>query len=156
MYNDPIDVGTSEDLQLTSLAKEHLASIGKWTQFFAILGFIACGLFVIGIIIGLVMGATASSGLGGDFAAFGFLGTGVVTILRFLILGLYVYISLCLYKYSDNIKIALRRDDSEALTEAFKNLKNFYLTIGILTIIFLVLFFLLFLFGLSMAGASRF
>jgi hypothetical protein len=159
-----------ENLQETSkieIGQESLSYLNKtrkWTMFFAILGVVAIGLMLIG---GLFAGSLfkgAMSGLSGmegmegmegmDVAktAGGIAGTFVfIMILIFAVI--YFFPMLYLLRFSQHTKRAIANLDSNELQLAFKNLKSYWVYLGILVIIVLAIYLLVFVIigGASMA-----
>jgi formate hydrogenlyase subunit 3/multisubunit Na+/H+ antiporter MnhD subunit len=117
----------------------------KWTMFFAILGFIAIGIMIIvGLFAGLFLTVfkTGNSGLG--------LTEGLVFIFVLLFGVIYFFPVLYLFRFSKHTSNAVKTLDKEELHKAFKNLRAYFVYIGILVIIILSLYVIAFI----AAGAS--
>ncbi len=144
------DIGKSEPsgLKLNNHAKEFLKEAAKWTKFLSIVGFIAIGLLVV---VALFFGAIFSSLSGFGDAG---LGGGFITVIYLLVAVLYFFPVYYMYKFSVNMKSALRENDEDTLTKAFEYLKSHYKFIGILTIIMISFYLLMFLIGIAGAAAS--
>lgn len=114
-----------EELKIDRISKEFLAEAAKWTAFLAILGFIGIGFFFIA---GLVMlsFSSMSKSMTGSF---------VMSIVYLLVAGFYLVPINFLYKFSTNMKNALRNNNQSSLANAFEYLKSHYKFIGILTLI---------------------
>lgn len=123
----------------------YLNTTRKWTMFLAILGFIFVGLMVIiGIFTGFFLTAfkTASTPLGfPEWLAF---------LIILIVAILYFIPILFLFRFSKYTSNAVHLLDKEQLKKAFKNLKSYYVYIGIFTIIIIALYFI----ALIGAGAS--
>lgn len=135
----------------------YLNTTRKWTMFFAILGFIFIGLMLLG---GIVAGGMLKSlsGLSNVEGIEGFEETGaflgVAEIMVFIVLLIFAVIYFIpvfyLYRFSRHTSMAVKNLDPAALTKALRNLKSYWVYLGILTIIILVVYFIIFM----VAGAS--
>jgi formate hydrogenlyase subunit 3/multisubunit Na+/H+ antiporter MnhD subunit len=117
----------------------------KWSMFLAILGFIGIGLI---LIIGLFAGAfltifkSGNSGLGT---------TEMIVILVVLVfIVIYFFPVLYLFRFSKYTSNAVRTLDKQELHKAFRNLRRYFVYIGILIIVVLVIYIVAFI----AAGAS--
>ncbi|MEN2400379.1 hypothetical protein GKZ90_0011350 [Flavobacterium sp. MC2016-06] len=131
----------SNELLLSEEAKAHLLTAGKWVYIISIIGLIGA-MFLIGSsiysYISLSKWDNVSSGGGVGYLmaitlGYIFFGIGVFCFFPFYYL----------YKFSSNVKIAFRDDDSDALEFFFKYLKFHYMSIGILILIYLAVYFLI-------------
>jgi MFS family permease len=112
----------------------------KWTMFLAILGFIGIGVLLgAGVVTGLFLTVfnTTETNLG-------FPESIIFVIVIFLAL-VYFFPVLYLFRFSKNISEAVRTYDKTKLHEAFRNLKAYYLYIGVLIIVFLALYIIFFI-----------
>ena len=130
-----------EEIKIDGASKGFLTEIAKWTTFFAILGFIGIGFMVIVALIFMTLGASLGSynsmiPMGGGF---------FVSFLYLVLAAFYFFPVNYLYKFSSNMKNALRSNNQQSLTLAFGYLKSHYKFIGILTIVVLSLYLLLIL-----------
>jgi hypothetical protein len=123
----------------------YLNTTRKWTMFLAVLGFIFLGLM---IIIGLVAGVFLSAFKTADIPA-GF-PEWIVLIIILAVATLYFFPILYLFRFSKHTSNAVQSLDKEELKKAFKNLKSYYVFVGVLTIVVLALYFI----ALVGAGAS--
>ncbi|GAA5038742.1 hypothetical protein GCM10011506_36960 [Marivirga lumbricoides] len=140
-------------LSVSDVALVYLKETSKWTKFLAIMGFIVAALTVVfGFFSSSIMPLIYQQQfeVGMMPSAFSF----VFAFIYITIGVLYFFPSLYLYKFSEKSKGAIQRQDSEALTEAFKNQKSLYKFWGIFTIIILGLYALMFIFGVL--GAMMF
>lgn len=127
-----------QNLVLNKQSLVYLTETRKWTMFFAILGFIAVGMFALAALVMLIIGA-----VGGTFG--GFNEAWIIGILGVVYLGigvLYLFPVLYLLKFSINSKKAIEQNDSNFLTTAFQYLKSHYRFIGIMTIVIFGLYLL--------------
>ncbi len=123
----------------------HLNTIRKWAMFMSILGFILLGLL---IIIGLIMGTflTAfNSGKAGPG-----LPESLIIILFILMAAVYFFPVLYLFRFSKHTAKAVETLNKEELKKAIKNLKSYFVYLGVLIVIGLVFY----LIALIAAGAS--
>jgi hypothetical protein len=133
----------SNDLLINNISQENLNSAAKWGKFLAIVGFVFCGLMLIG---GLVMQTLMPSlgvyGYGSPFLKY--IGT------VYLILGIILFFP-CLYllKFSNKMLEAIRTSNQESLDNAFVNLKSMFKFYGVVTIVILGFYALIFLFGIG-------
>jgi len=132
-------------IEIEEDALKDLDKTRKWTMFLAILGFIGIGLLVIfGIFAGLFLSIFNS----GDTPV------GIPEWLIFVIiivLGvIYFFPVLYLFRFSKHTSNAVKNLDKQELNKAFRNLKDYYVYVGILLIIVLAIYILAFI----AAGAS--
>ncbi len=130
-----IDQDTLNDLNITR----------KWTMFLAVIGYIFLGLFVI---LGLLAGTFLSAFKSGET----FLGipeayTLIVIPVSAIIL---FFPGVYLFRYSKYMAIAVHNSDKKALHLSLKNLKNYFVYLGILVIAILILY----LIALVVAGTT--
>ncbi len=130
-------------LEIDNIAAAHLSDTAKWGKFLAIIGFIFCGLLVIGGIAFSVLVSSASGYYGNIFSRMG-PAIGVIYILIALV---YFFPCLFLLRFSVKMKAALLTNDQETMNEAFSQHRRMYKFVGILTIIFLALYALGLIFG---------
>ncbi len=117
-----------------------LAGTQGWVRFFAVLGFILCGLMFIAGLIGLVMGLMA-----GQLQA-------VVAIIPALLVGfLYLVPSLKLNQYASSISWLRQTQSLNNLARALEAQRSFGAFIGIFTIIILGIYLLILAFGILSA-----
>ena len=126
------------ELQIDQPTLIYLNESARWARFLSIMGFIACGLIVLGsVFYGTMFSslmknvdpetASVSGGLVSTFSVFG-------AILGSLLL---FFPSLYLFRFSSKMRVASNNNDQPALTESLKNLKSFFKFYGIMTIIVL-------------------
>lgn len=135
------------ELNLDEEAKGYLGETARWGKFFAILGYIMCGLFVI---LAFFMGALITNTYErmGVITTTSPLSTGLITGLYLGFAIVYFFPCMYLYRFSVKMQTALRNTDQPLLNLSLRNLKSCYKFIGILTIISLGLFVLLFILGI--------
>ena len=117
----------------------------KWTMFLAILGFIGIGIIVIvGLLAGVFLTAfkTNAGGIG--------IPEGLIFAFVLLAAVIYFFPVLYLFRFSKQTSNAVKTLDKQELRKAFKNLKRYYMYLGILVIVVLVIYVVAFI----AAGAS--
>ncbi len=116
---------------LSDIAMFYLADARKWAKFLAILGFIYCGMMLIGsIFVGFIMTmVTAMSPKPLPFPL------GAFSIIYVFIAVVYFFPVYYLYKFSEDLKKALELGMEDYLTSAFRWLKSHYKYMGIMIIV---------------------
>lgn len=126
-------MGTTPVMEKIEIEQESLKNLDiarKWTMFLAILGFIFLGLLIIiGVIAGTFLSVfdSGESGLG--------LPESVVLILFIVITATNFLPVFYLFRFSKYTAHAVISKDRKELTKAFKNLKYFFIYLGILLIV---------------------
>lgn len=132
-------------LNIDDAIKNHLFETAKWGRFLAIVGFIFCGLIVIG---GIILATTATSDTGAyrgrydmydETAALEGMGP-LMLVICIIVAALYFFPSLFLLRFSNKMKAALASDDQALLATSFRNLKIVFRYMGIMSIVFIVLY----------------
>jgi len=146
-------------LTIDTLSKEHLAEAARWGKFLAIIGFVMCGLMIVG---GFFMGVFMST-LPGGYRNDGFGGAAIFPelgiLIPFIYIGfalLYFFPCLFLFKFSINIKAALHSQEQQTLNTSFQNLKKMFRFVGIVTIVLIALYLVLILFAVVTAASTGF
>ena len=107
---------------------DYLYSVGKWAKFLSILGLINLGLIIVlGFSIELLMSSLSGEEMPFPTFVFGFM--------YLIMAGIYLYPTILLLKFVNFSKMAYLNDDSDNLTESFRNLKGVFQYVGVLTII---------------------
>jgi len=122
-----------------------LVSTKPWVRFLSILGFIGCGLLVVG---GLIMGAAGA--LTEELGAAG----GLIAFLYVVLALLYLFPALFLYRYADAIKDLAASSNEDSLANALTQQRKFWRFAGVLTIVLLCLYVLAFLVAMIVAAVS--
>jgi hypothetical protein len=126
--NREIEIG-QETLKILNITR-------KWTMFVAIVGFIIFGLIVV---IGLVAGtflSTFNSGAHGNGISDLLLLVVIIVLITLYFLPLF-----SLFRFSKHMAIAISFPDKNEFHKAFKNLKYFFVYLGILIIVLLTMYF---------------
>ena len=137
------------DLQVDQLSTSFLGETAKWAKFLAILGFVVSGvILLIALFAGSFLASTFAH-MGGESGLVSgvFIGAiyGVVAVLAF-------FPCLYLYRFADNMQMALRANDQEQLNMAFRNMKSYFKFLGILAVIYLSFIVLGLIFGIISAA----
>ena len=128
-------------------SRAHLAEAAKWAKFLAIVGFVMCGLIIVLSFFICALFSTSMSRYG-DSATFGS-GFGIIMTIVYLSFGvLYFFPCLFLFRFANNMIVALNSNEQITLNRSFQNLKIMFRYVGILTIIVLGLYIIAFIFGI--------
>ena len=142
------------NLSIDPLVRSHLAETARWGKFLAIVGFIGCGLLLIGGPIFAMSPKLVNASLS-DESAPANISPAVIIVYVLVADLLYFLPCLFLFRFSQKMKLALATDNQADLTIGFQNLKVLFRFVGILTIIFLSLYVLAIVFiglGLLISG----
>jgi len=123
-----------KDLQLLEESKLYVSSMGKWMKFFAVLMTIALVFMALGCI------GIMSFGSHIPMEVFGGLSLKWFGLLYLILIILYVFPTLYLYRSSAAAQLAVEAKDNEQVVEFLKNNKSFWKFCGILTIVMLALY----------------
>ena len=140
MENLSHETNAHEAPQLTSESKALLSTTARWTKFIATIQFIGIGFMLIFLIFLISVGAESlpeefRSTPGAGIA----MGVYVTTIL--ISVAIQTILAYFLYTFGKHTQRALRHNDTPSLTVALRNMKNYWLVIGVLMIITLALIF---------------
>lgn len=140
--------------QLSYASKDFLSTIGKWSLFISIIGFVVTFFIIIFALIFFAVGTTMLSSIQktGALANFGASAIGLVMLLTSLI---YFLPSFFLFQYSRTVKYALANEDSESLEIALKQLKNYFTIIGSIIALIVGLYTLLIIGSMTIAMIGR-
>ena len=122
----------SKKIEIEQETINDLDSTRKWTMFLAIMGFIGIGII---LSIGLFAGVFLSIFKTGD-TPIG-ITEGLVFIPVLIVAVIYFFPVLFLFRFSKHTAFAVKNLDKQALSKAVKNLKSYYIFLGIL-VIFLI------------------
>ncbi|WP_428329175.1 hypothetical protein [Mucilaginibacter sp.] len=139
---DTLDVQPSAEpgIVLTFEAQTYLRESGKWATFLGILGFIFCGLILIGALFaGAIFSKLAAISPNPSAVMLQGMG-GFISVFYILLDLVYFFFALYLYQFGIKIKQGIVFADQFHLTAALGKLKSFFKYWGILTIIILSLY----------------
>ncbi|MBL0738914.1 hypothetical protein JI750_18605 [Flavobacterium sp. GN10] len=135
------DNSVSEELLLSEGAKAHLQAAGKWVYVISSIGLLIVTFFILHFLYDYMsLSAWDDVPTGGGVGYAMIMWLLPIYVLTFLIIFFPLYY---LYKFSLNVKIAFRDDDSEALEISFRYLKMHYIALGIGILAYVVLYFLM-------------
>lgn len=144
------DLHASEGMIVTPQIKGYLSTTASWGLFLAILGLITAALMILGgIAFAFMMVAVdpISQDIPSAFPV-------AAIALIYPLLGLaYLYPSIKLLGFCNNVKAAISSESTEELTKAFRNLKSMFKFMGIFTIVGFGLYILLIV-GMVVFGVS--
>ncbi len=143
---------SSETFQFSPQVKSFLKETAKWAKFISIVGFVFIGLMVIFAMFAGALFSSFSSDLGADFPFPPFLFSAIYLILA----AIGFFPILYLYRFANNMQIALSRGDQDVLQSSFENLKAHYKFYGIMLAIVLGFYALLFVISIIGGAASMF
>jgi hypothetical protein len=114
---------------------KHLDTLRKWTMFHAILGFIVLGLFIlIGVIAGTFLSAFSTVKTGSEITDLSIL------VIIFLLAVAYFFPVFFLFRFSKYSAHAIHELSKEHFHKGIKNLKAYFIYLGVIIIIFLLLY----------------
>jgi len=113
-------------LELTRASIHSINTIRKWALFLSVIGFI---MMVFLVIFGFSFGAIIEKIAGDIGDPYTYTVMGFIYLVMAII---YFFPILYLYRFSTNARKSIEQNDSEALTTAFRFLKDHYVYIGIL------------------------
>jgi len=141
------------NLVLNDLAIGAIRESAKWTMFLSIIGFIGLALMLLGGIFATVALAAipdeAAFGPYNPFAAI----KNYIGPIYLVIVVIYFFPVLYLYKYSKGAKEALNFNNSELLAEALVNLKSHHKYLGIMTIVCLSMYVVIIIVAIAFAAS---
>jgi MFS family permease len=119
---------------------EILNSTRKWTMLLSIFGFIGIGVLLgAGVVTGLFLTVFNTSGTTVGFPE------SIVFVAVIIVALIYFFPVLYLFRFSKNTSEAVRTYDKGKLHEAFRNLRAYYLYVGILVIVILSVYIIFFI-----------
>lgn len=133
------------ELAIDEQSISYLSDTARWAKFLSIVGFILCGMFMMGALLAASFAPdyfsyTRSSGRDSSFVnmreTFA-IGSIFVTIFYILVALVFFFPYLYLYNFSNKMQMALYNNDQGNLHASFNNLRSCFKFVGILTIIML-------------------
>jgi hypothetical protein len=144
------------ELQIDQPSQNYLSESARWARFLSIMGFIGCGLMVLG---GLLFGSFFSYMMKNNepetTAVAGGLFSSLYAASAILGAVLVFFPSMYLFRFSSKMRIATNNNDQSALTDSIKNLKSFFKFYGIVTIVVLSVYALAIVAGIIGAMVGR-
>lgn len=145
MYNP----GTEESpkIVIDEYGKSYMLETARWAKFLAIIGFVAFGLIMIGLV-ALMVNMPKMQGELGTYST----GYGMGTVISYAVLiAIFFYPMYALYKFARLVKTAVLTTNQKQFDDAFRYLKNTFKFWGIYTIILLILYGIIIIFALTVA-----
>lgn len=128
---------TDQIPQLTSESVAYLLKTAKWAKFLAILGFIVCGLLILGgILMSFVLDMLSDDMIPLDMP----FSPKVLSFIYILIAAVYLIPVIFLNSFSNNAIKAANTPSTENMTTSMRNLKNLFVFVGISTVVILALY----------------
>jgi len=145
-----INQGTEHQVLMNKETFGFLRSAAPWIQFIAIVGFVFCGIMVL-LAFGMIFSSiqTPTHQQGWNFRELQQIGL-IVGVIYLFVAVLMFFPNLFLLNYAKGIKTFLNSNEISDLNYGFKMQKNFWLFVGIMTIIYfgiIVLTFILAIFA---------
>jgi hypothetical protein len=138
------------ELSIDSVAAEQLRSIAGWGKFLSIIGFIVCGLMILGGIFFGQLFSSMSGAYGGSPYGDQVASTMATTMtVVYVVMAIVFFIpTLFLFQASAKLKAALYTTDQQLLNEGLMKMKATFRFWGIITIIILSIYALIFIFAI--------
>jgi len=111
-----------------------LAATKPWVRFLSVLFFVVIGVCLLGALIFLTLGSV------GTGAGPGALGLVPLVTLIILLVAIYLYPAVTLFRYSSAIKLLVETGQVSALEQALARQKSFWKFVGILALVLLCLY----------------
>ncbi len=147
---------TTNGVNITEEIKSYLYETAKWGKFLSIVAFVFIALIVVFMLIMVFAGGAAMmSGLG-EASAMAGMGVGFMVVIYGLMIAMYFFPTLYLYRFSTKMKLALDSNDQQTLSESFMNMKSVFKFWGIFTAIIIGFYVVAFVISLLFGGMAMF
>ena len=144
------NIQENRKIEIEQETLKDLNTTRKWSMFMAILGFIFIGFIIIaGIIATTFLSALSGSGTSTGFPEW------ILIIMILVFATIYFFPVLFLFRFSSHTGKAVAMIDKGELQKAFKNLKSYFVYIGILIIIAISFYLLILVFAGSSLALLR-
>ena len=128
----------NKKLEITEKFQKYFKETGGWALFLAILGFVAIGFMILG---GLILGLVFMS-----YSSRGSSEIGLLIMISYIVLaGVLFFPTLYMLKSALGFRAAIKSHSDEDYDKAFRNLKNYFKFVGIMTIAIIGLYLIIFL-----------
>ena len=135
----------NKSIEIGEETLKHFNTTRKWAMFLAILGFIFIGLMLlIGVLAGTFLSAFNSGAGSSGIPSY------LILIIILLMAAVYFFPVLYLFRFSKHTAHAIQNLDNVEFAKAIKNLKAYFVYLGILLIVVLSFYFI----ALIVAGTS--
>lgn len=132
MENTEINTTQTETFAVNHEIKLYLAETAKWGNILAIVGYVAMGIMALASLVMIV--AFSFVDMETAFPMW------ILGIIYLLLTGVYYIPVTYLYRFSDQMKLAVHRNDEKLYTTGFANLKSLFKFFGISTFVLLGLY----------------
>jgi len=123
--------------QLTSESIDYLLKAAKWGKFLSILGFIVCGLLIVGgITMTFVLNMVSEDMIPLDMP----FSPTVLSFFYIIFAAIYLIPVIFLNSFSNNAIKAVNLSSTENMTTSIKNLKNLFVFVGVSTVVLIGLY----------------
>ena len=123
--------------QLTSESIDYLLKAAKWGKFLSILGFIVCGLLIVGgIAMTFVLNMVSEDMIPLDMP----FSPTVLSFFYIIFAAIYLIPVIFLNSFSNNAIKAVNLSSTENMTTSIKNLKNLFVFVGVSTVVLIGLY----------------
>ena len=137
MENTEIVTPQTETFTVNREIKLYLAETAKWGNILAIIGYVAMGIMALASLVMIV--AFSFIDMETAFPMW------ILGIVYLVFAGLYYIPVTYLYRFSNQMKLAVHRNDEKRYTTGFANLKSLFKFFGIFTFVLLGLYVLVFI-----------
>ena len=132
MENTEINTTQNETVTVNSEISMYLAETAKWGNLLAIVGYVFMGLIIMASLIMIIGFSFISKETGFPMWILG--------LVYLVMAGVYYIPVTYLYRFSQQMKLAVKRHDEQLYTSGFANLKSLFKFFGIFTIVMLALY----------------
>lgn len=147
--------GDESGLRMSSRLKATWVTTGKWAFFLSVLGFLGVGLFVLLLI---AVGSVIKSYVGLLSAQYPAMRViepllGYLTVIMIPVTALFFFIFFYHIRFAGTIQKALRYNDQELFTAAWRNLRNYFRIYGIVMILLIIFYLIVMILALGLESA---
>lgn len=143
---------TTNGVNITEEIKSYLYETAKWGKFLSIVAFVFIALIVVFMLFMLFAGGAAMMSGFDEAGAMAGMGMGFMIVIYGLMIAMYFFPTLYLYRFSTKMKVALDSNDQQTLSESFMNMKSVFKFWGIFTAIFIGFYAVMIVGSLLMGG----
>ena len=140
------------DLKVDQQSISYLGEAARWAKFIAIIGFVFCGLMVMG---SFFLGTMLSTMLASTIGGYSGIGGGFITFFYLIFAAIWFIPCLFLYRFGAQMQVAVKSNQQERLNYSLGNLKSYFKYIAVLFIIMLSIYALAIIGGIVTAIAMH-
>jgi hypothetical protein len=144
METTEINTTQTETFAVNRKIKLYLFETAKWGNILAIIGYVAMGIMVLASLVMIV--AFSFIDMETAFPMW------ILGIVYLVFAGIYYIPVTYLYRFSNQMKLAVHRNDEKLYTTGFENLKSLFKFFGIFTLVLLGLYVLLIIGAVAFQG----